>query len=182
MPVLAAETQFYPPSLFAAGSHDNDPWWVLQTKPRCEKALARSLVRERVGYFLPQGQSRRRYQRRWVTTHLPLFPGYLFMRGTEDARITAIQTNKVVSILEVNDQERLHAELTALHQVVNSGEEVSAEPQLPEGAKVEVIRGALSGVCGIVSRCDGSSRIIVEVKMLNRGVSVQVEDWMLQKI
>jgi transcriptional antiterminator RfaH len=182
VPVLAAETQCYPADLFCQECHSDEQWWVLHTKPRCEKSLARILKREGISFFLPQGRTKRKHQRRWVTTHLPLFPGYLFLRGTDDSRTAAIQTNKVVATLEVDNQGQLHRELTALHQVVNSSEEVAPAPSIEPGCPVEVVRGALTGLRGVVSRCDGVARIILEVKMLNRGVSVQVEEWMLQKI
>jgi transcription antitermination factor NusG len=111
-----------------------------------------------------------------------LFPGYLFLQGTEQSRLTALQTNKVVTTLNVNDQDQLQSELHALHQAVCSGNEVKAEPQIEEGDRVEVVHGSLVGLRGYVSRCDGLTRIIIVVKMLGRGISIQVEDWMLQKI
>lgn len=182
MPVLVAEPQFFPSDLFSRPETEDEKWFVLHTKPRCEKSLARILMQERIKFFLPQGQSRRKVQRRWVTTSLPLFPGYLFLQGTEQSRLIALQTNKVVATLTVNDQDQLHSELHALHQAVCSGNEVKAEPQIEEGDRVEVVHGSLVGLRGYVSRCDGLTRIIIVVKMLGRGISIQVEDWMLQKV
>lgn len=182
MPALVAEAQIHPSDLFSQSGKEDEEWCVLHTKPRCEKTLARILLQERISFFLPQGQSRRKVQRRWVTTSLPLFPGYLFLYGTEHSRLTALQTNKVVSTLTVNDQDQLQNELSALYQVVCSGNEVKAEPRIEEGDHVEVVHGSLVGLRGTASRCDGLTRVIIEVMMLGRGVSVQVEDWMLRKI
>jgi transcription antitermination factor NusG len=182
VPVLAAESQIYPADLFVRSSNEEEKWWVLHTKSRCEKSLARTLEREGISFFLPLGQSKRRHQRRLVTSHVPLFPGYLFLRGDDQSRIVALQTNKVATTLDVEDQEQLEGELSALFRVVCSGEEVKAEPSLHTGDRIEVIYGVLAGLRGVIVRNDGQSRIFIDVKMLGRGVSVQVEDWMIQKI
>ena len=70
-------------------------WWVLQTRPRMEKCVARKLLLANVSFFLPLHTRRWRTQGRWVTSHLPLFTGYLFLRGESEARLAAMQTNVV---------------------------------------------------------------------------------------
>jgi transcriptional antiterminator RfaH len=182
MPLLASKNQLYPADILSRKPAEDDHWWVLHTKPRCEKALARILMQERISCFLPLGQTKRKYQRRWVISQVPLFPGYVFLKGNEDSRLTALQTNKVVATLNVENQIQLQSELNDLYHVISSGHDVQPESGIKEGNRVEVAHGVLVGLRGIVSRCDGHSRIFIEVNMLGRGVSVQVEDWMLQKI
>jgi transcription antitermination factor NusG len=58
---------------------------------------------------------------------------------------------------------------------------VKAEPAIVEGDRVEIVKGALAGLSGIVVRRDSNYRLFVEVKVLGRSVSVQIENWMLQK-
>ena len=66
-------------------SHRSQPepdglrWWVLHVRPRAEKMLARKLRVRRVGYYLPQHEQSKTYQRRTVASRAPVFPGYLFV-------------------------------------------------------------------------------------------------------
>ena len=54
MPILPAEPDRYPADLFSGDPAGGEcAWWVLHTKPRQEKSLARHLQAAGVGYFLP---------------------------------------------------------------------------------------------------------------------------------
>ena len=56
MPVLQREPNIWPDGLFAElaeASSDVLPWWVLHTRARTEKLVARLLCRAGVSFFLP---------------------------------------------------------------------------------------------------------------------------------
>ena len=186
MPALKEEPQLYPQDIFEEPTpveiSDESSWWVLHTRPRSEKALARMLRAKQTAYFLPQGKTKRYVQRRCVTTIKPLFPGYLFLYGSSKSYEIALQTRKVVSRLEVSDQRRLQEELAKLHFLITREVPLEAESGFAKGTQVEITEGSLKGLVGKVTRRDGVSRVILEIQMLNQGVSVQVEDWMLRKV
>ncbi|MBD3676014.1 MAG: hypothetical protein HUJ26_21100 [Planctomycetaceae bacterium] len=200
MPVLEAEPQLFPDNLFCEtegnvahgecaehghygrGELNDKRWMVLQTKPRSEKQLARMLRARGVAHFLPQGASRRKTQRRWVTSYRPLFPGYLFLYGEAEDFSASLMTNKVVNALPVQDPVQLHQELYRIHELLTLGVNLSAEPVLVEGDPVEIVSGSLAGLRGKVVRLDGQSRVILGVKMINQGVSILVEEWMLRRV
>jgi len=194
MPVLAAEPQLFPEGLFCAIEEDEDSgedtenecsekgWVVLQTKPRCEKQLARMLRAREIPHFLPQGSVRRKSQRRWVTTYHPLFPGYLFLYGDSEDYSDSLMTNKVVNALPVANAEQLHEELFKIHELITQDVQFRAEPALVEGDPVEIVSGSLTGMRGKVVRLDGQSRVILGVKMINQGVSILAEEWMLRRL
>jgi hypothetical protein len=84
MPIISLEPFLFPEELFMAKhcpfSLNTVPatdarWWVLRTRPRCEKALARSLLNQGISFFLPLFERRHRLQGRRVVSHLPLFAG-----------------------------------------------------------------------------------------------------------
>lgn len=184
MPVVAAEPQIFPQSLFSriAEGEAEGHWWVLHTRPRTEKVVARTLRQTGDAFFLPMGVTKRLVQRRWVETQLPLFAGYFFLYGTEHSYHRAIKTNKIVSALEVQDQERLHKDLSSLSLLLEAKHQLSLHPGLAVGDQVEITSGSLAGLKGVVTRRDGETRIIVEVKMLNQQVSAQIDGCLLQKL
>jgi transcriptional antiterminator RfaH len=185
MPLLPLEPFLYPEGLFTKPPSAGEgflPWWVLHTKPRTEKALARRCLSRGVSFFLPQYQREWRSKGRLLRSHLPLFPGYLFLRGDEGARLQALETNLVARWLPVPDQERLSLDLARVFRLVTSDAPLTPEDHLLPGTPVEIINGPLTGLEGVVIRRGKQLKIFVEVQFLQRGVSVEIETWMIQPI
>jgi transcriptional antiterminator RfaH len=174
----------HPAELFA----DPDPvggreaWWVLHTRPRAEKAVARALFAGRVPYFLPVYEYSRRTGGRVQTSHLPLFPGYVFLRAGDEGRTKALETNQVATCIPVPDQEKLREQLEAVHKVMTSGAPIGPEAQLVPGAEVTITRGPLTGLRGKILRRGNRLTFVVEVHLLGQGVAAQIEQWMLEPI
>lgn len=185
MPVLQREPNIWPDGLFAelaeAGS-DVLPWWVLHTRARTEKLVARLLCRAGVSFFLPLYERVRKIQRRTVRSHLPLFPGYVFLRGDDDARQTALETNLLANCLEVFDQEQFADDLVRTHQLLASGAPVMPESRLQPGMPAEIISGPLTGCRGKILRRGSGMRFVIEVNFLHQGASVEVEAHMVQPL
>jgi hypothetical protein len=59
MPLLSLETSLYPSDVLAGEAPlpaVGNRWWVLHTRPRAEKSLARKLLARGTGFFLPLHQ------------------------------------------------------------------------------------------------------------------------------
>src|SRR5262249_6831189 len=96
-------------------------WWVLHTRARNEKLVARWLDNEGIPTYVPVVVVRHTYAKRKVAFEVPLFPGYVFMHGTLHERLRALQTNRVVRVIDVDDQARLQRELTQIRRAIESG-------------------------------------------------------------
>ena len=85
MPLLPAEPFVFPDDLLsspaAADTAAGACWWVLHTRPRAEKTLARKCLRRRLPFFLPLHKRQWRNRGRLFCSHTPLFPGYVFLHG-----------------------------------------------------------------------------------------------------
>lgn len=185
MTVLALEPNVAPADLFGSGKHldwEIDRWWVLHTRPRAEKTLARQLLRRQVPFFLPLFEKRQRIQRRLVTSYLPLFPGYLFLQGDDDARQAALETNLVAGTIGVEEQQRLAEDLERIHDLIQTGAPLAPEARLQPGMAAEITSGPLVGRRGTVVRRGSSMRLVIEVNFLQQGASVEVDDSMVQPI
>jgi transcription antitermination factor NusG len=185
MPLLPLEPYLFPGNLFSApewdGSNDSR-WWVLHTRPRAEKSLARRFVDRHLSFFLPLHKRQWCNQGRRFCSHVPLFPGYVFLYGDSHARWEALRTNLVANVLPVADQEQLHVDLTRVYQLIVSSVPLQPEEHLAVGTPVEITDGPLAGLAGKVIRQDKQFRFVVEVQFLQRGVSVAVERWMFEPI
>src|SRR5262245_58126916 len=109
MPILPLEKTIFPDGLLDSpnGESVRTDWWVLHTKPRTEKTLARKLLGHSVPFFLPVYSKRARQGNRTTTSYLPLFPSYLFIAGDDSMRRIALETNYVVRTIQVVDRDRL---------------------------------------------------------------------------
>jgi transcription antitermination factor NusG len=179
MPLLAAEPSQFPASLFDlainAGSQE-ERWWVLHTRPRQEKALARHLLQLKVPFYLPVVPRRSRIRGRLMTSHLPLFPGYLFLHANREQKTVALTTNRVASALAVADQIRIWNDLRQVYQLIASGQPITPEDRLAPGVLVEIRQGPLTGMKGKILRAASGFRFVVEVDFIQRGASVTLDD------
>lgn len=184
MPLLAMEPSVYPENLFddAADFAGARRWWVLHTRPRAEKALARKCFGQDVPFFLPLYPKRWCSAGRWQRSYLPLFPGYLFLHGDEQHRLSALQTNLVAHVIPVAEQQQLHADLLRVHRLIDAGSSLTPEERLQPGTPVEIIAGPMAGLRGKVLSRGRHMQFFIEVQFLQRGVSVEIEPSLFQAI
>jgi len=157
-------------------------WWVLHTRPRQEKCLARRLHRQRIPFYLPLYARRRRVRGSLVTSYLPLFTSYVFLLANREERIAALATARVVQPLRVVGEEELWRDLAQVYRLIASGAPVAPEEQLSPGALVEITSGPLAGLKGKILRAASGSRFVVQVDFIQLGASVLLDDFTLTRI
>jgi transcription antitermination factor NusG len=156
------------------------PWYALQVRPRYEKQIALALVNKGIDGFLPLYRHRSRWSDRMKEVQLPLFPGYLFCRLDLNHRLPVLITPGVLHIVGIGKTPHPveEDEITALQSIIFSG--LNAEPRsyLNIGEKVRIEVGPLAGTEGILTAIKGSARLVVSVGLLQRSVSVEInESW-----
>lgn len=174
MPILEPEVALHPPQLFEL-SEGAPPWRVARVRSRQEKRLARHLLGRGVAFYLPLERKEVRRGGRLFVSHLPLFPGYAFFRGGAAERTTALQSNVLVGVLEVQDQARLHRELASLWSLQQAGLPLVAHPWLGPGDAVEIREGPFKGWTGTVLREKGRLRLVVSVTFLRQAVAAEID-------
>jgi transcriptional antiterminator RfaH len=185
MPLLPLEPFVCPDNLFdqpAAPEQDIGRWWVLHTRPRAEKALARILLGRKLRFFLPLYQKQLRSSGRCLNSYLPLFSGYIFLHGDSHDRLHALETNLVAQVLPVENQLQIHRDLMRVHDLMIMGACLSPEERLQPGMLVEIVRGPLIGMQGKIVTRHNKMRFLVEVQFLQQGVSLDIESWMIQRV
>jgi transcriptional antiterminator RfaH len=185
MPLLPLETYLAPENLLDRSAVELSAlgqWWVLHTRPRAEKTLARKFLGRGLAFYLPLYQRQWRTRGRLFSSHLPLFPGYVFLHGDAHARLQALETNAVVRFLPVADQPQLQEDLVRVHRLIASGAPLTPEGQLRPGSCVEVVAGPFAGMQGKVLKVGKRLKFLVEVRFLQQGVSVEVDGWMIRSL
>ena len=157
-------------------------WFVLHCKSRQEKALADDLAALRVPHYLPLVRQVRYHGHRKALIDTPLFPGYVFLRGDRDQAYLADRTRRVAGILKVPDQKRLDWELGNLYLALLNAAPLIDFPYLQKGVKVEVRSGPFRGLQGIVNDRLPRQRILLQIDMLGRAVSLEIDGALLDLV
>jgi transcription antitermination factor NusG len=157
-------------------------WFVLSTRSRQEKALAADLTENGIAHFLPLVTKIRFWGNRKAKVQEALFPGYLFLRGSNEETYFADRTGRVAQIIPVADQKELTWELQNLAKALDSDTPLDPYPYLKKGVRVEVTSGPLRGLQGIVESRGSSEQLILAVDMLGRAVSLELHGALVEPI
>jgi len=166
------------------GSPSLIAWRALTVKSRHEKVAAQSLRGRGLEEFLPLYTSRRQWSDRSVTVEMPLFPGYVFCRVSQQQRVQALTAPGVGSIVGFGGKDATveDHEIENVRRMLNSGRPVEPWPYVRVGHVVEIQAGPLSGLRGEVVREKGIWRLIVNVELLQRSVAAELGREMVQVV
>jgi len=157
-------------------------WWVAHTKSRNEKALAHDLVAKNISYFLPMTWKVQRRSHRTFRSLLPLFSGYLFFCGRETERVELLRTNRVATVIEVKDQEKLLDELVQFERALRAGAPLTPYKYIKAGQRCRVVAGPLLGLEGIVIQIKNVARLVLQIDMLGQAASVEIDIDLIEPI
>ena len=152
-------------------------WYALQTKSRHEKIVRDRLVSNGIEPLLPTVKRLSLWKDRKKEIEVPLFSGYCFARFTWPERISVLSISGVVSLVgSGKDPEPIPLEeISALQNLMVSTLQYDYHPYLTEGLEVEVMRGPLKQVRGIIVRKESGHRLILNVRLIQQAVSVEID-------
>ncbi|HEX4004980.1 MAG TPA: UpxY family transcription antiterminator [Acidobacteriaceae bacterium] len=152
-------------------------WWALYTRHQHEKVVAEMLTAKNFDVFLPLYSSVRRWKDRRKVISLPLFPGYVFLRGGYGRRLEVVSTPGIHMILTHGERVATIPEedIQAIRKTVEGNFRVEPHPFLKCGERVRVTRGPLQGVEGILTRKKNLFRLVLSVDMLAQSVGVEID-------
>jgi transcription antitermination factor NusG len=159
-------------------------WHALHTRHQHEKAVLQALAGKGHTVFLPLYAATHFWRRRPTQVHLPLFPGYLFIRGGLDRQLQILSTPGIVGIVKAGPAAAVvpPEQIAAVYRIVENSSHVEPHSYLHSGDRVQVISGALQGLAGILIRTKGEFRLVVSLEMLGRAAAVEVDISCVQRI
>lgn len=186
MPILRREPDLFPDDFLGrpeVGSETERVWWAVHTLPRREKALVRRLRVLDVWHYLPQREHRFRSPKgRNRVSYVPLFPGYLFIYGSDSQRQQAVDTGCLARILHVLDGAKLTADLRQIKLLTDSGLPLTPEATLEPGVAVRVTSGPFHGFEGRLLKRHSGDQLLVLVNYLQQGISISLGNWEVERI
>jgi len=191
MPILPKQQDIYPNDLLdvVEGGAGREPpvvggrWVAFYTLSRREKDLMRKLQAAGVPFYAPM--VRRRLHSpggRVRASYVPLFPGYVFSLVDDEQRRAALATNTVARWIPIVDERMLVDDLRAIKRLIDTERPLTPEARIEPGQAVRVRTGALRGLEGTVVKRRGAERLLVAVRFLNQGASIELEDVDLERL
>lgn len=184
MPILPREPDIFPANLLTEPHGlESDKWWVLYTLSRREKELMRRLRAAKIAHFGPLVKRQNRSPSgRMRHSYVPLLAGYVFLCGSAEQRVQVLQTNCVSRCLDVSDVEQLLFDLRQIQRLIECDAPLTPEARLATGMRVRVRSGPLLGLEGTVVERRGQQQLLIAVQFIQRGASIQIGDYQLERI
>ena len=191
MPILPRQRDLFPETLLddvsdagdGSGAAEEQGWIAFYTLSRREKDLMRKLEAAAIPFYAPLIKRRLLSPAgRTRLSYVPLFPGYVFSRVDDDQRRAALATNTVARWLPIGDPAGFASDLRNIQRLIATDQPLTPEALLEPGQPVRVRSGPLLGLEGTVVKRRGGQRLVVAVRFLSQGASVELEDVDLERL
>jgi transcription antitermination factor NusG len=152
------------------------PWYAIKVRTRSEPVAVTALRNKGYQALSPSVAERRRYSDRMAVVHTPAFPGYIFCRLDAREKVPVLSCPAVDYIVgfggaltTVPDDE-----IDGVCRLLDAG--ASPRPYLAVGQKIRVEYGSLAGLEGILERFGKQNRLVVSLQLLQRSVSLDIDE------
>ncbi len=159
-----------------------EKWRVAHTKSRREKALARFLYKEGIGYYLPMFYRRQPNKSRVRFSLAPVFNGYLFFKATDLQRYQALKSNHIANVIEVKDQAKFVCELQQIRRVISQDIPLFPFDFLNQGQEVVVRKGPLKGIQGKIVKKKSQYRLVLKVSYIDQAVALDIDAALVEPV
>lgn len=161
---------------------DSLPWYALKVRTRSEPVAVAALRNRGYDPFCPIVAERRKYCDRMAVVNTPVFPGYIFCRLNYAEKVPVLSSPAVEYIVSFFGAPAIvpEAEIEAVRRTVQAG--ARPHPYLAVGEKIRIECGPLAGVEGVLARVGKQQRMVVSVHLLQRSVSVEIDEDQIRKI
>lgn len=170
---MSAEPTTNQTSASPSASH----WYALRTRSRHEKMVRDQLVHRGIEHLLPTVKRLSQWKDRKKEVEVPLFSGYCFVRFEPDQKLPILKTVGVVDIVGSGQRPEPipDEEIIAIQTLMASVLPYDPHPYLQEGMLVEVIRGPLQGIRGMLLRKDKRHRLVIGVRLIQQAAAVEID-------
>lgn len=151
-------------------------WYAAYTSSRHEKRVAEHLRQRDVECCLPLYETVHHWNNGRHRVQLPLFPGYIFVHVALRDKLRALQVPGLIDFVAFGGSPAVlpDEEVAMLRHSLAAGANPGPHPYLTVGTRVEIRRGPLQGLTGILLRHQGRLRVVLSVEIILRSIFVEV--------
>ena len=153
-------------------------WYALYTNPRSEKKAHAELLIKGIDAYLPLQRTLKQWSDRKKWVEEPLFRSYIFVKIPQSRYFDVLNTPGIVRY--VTFEGRAVAippkQIDAIRYYLddNAALQEEGDVNLEAGTSVEIIRGPLKGLTGILTDYQGRRKIRIEIEAIGQTVQVTI--------
>jgi|SRR3954447_16204123 transcription antitermination factor NusG len=161
-------------------------WYAIQTRAKHEKKVATELRGTGINVFLPLLTEKRQWSDRRMTVDVPLFSCYLFVNvdSSAEARISILRAAGVLRFVGGHHKEAAipDGDIESINILLAKKVPFVSHSFLEIGQRVRIRGGALDGVEGVLTKCNGKNRLALSVDTIQRSLSISLEGYQVEPI
>jgi len=161
-------------------------WYALYTRSRAEKKVYNELIHRNIAAFLPMHKVIRQWSDRKKIVEAPLFNSYIFVNITEKEHLPTLQVAGVVRFISFEGKAVPipTQQIEAIKAYLGEGapEYDKNELALEAGVSIEITRGPMMGLNGILLTLHGKHRVKVEIECVGQSLIIDVPRTSLRKV
>jgi transcription antitermination factor NusG len=152
-------------------------WYALYTKPRWEKKIDSYLIRKNIESWCPLQKIERQWSDRKKIIEEPLFKSYVFVKISDDERLSVLQTEGVINFVHhlrkpavIREEEIKNIKLYLLEKDVHLS--IQSMQSFQKDDKVIISQGIFMDNKGTILRNEGK-KIYVQLESLGQVMIVE---------
>jgi transcription antitermination factor NusG len=154
---------------------ESRPWQVLHVLSNHEKRVSQHLAVRSIQHYLPLYTERVKWTDRTVTAERPLFTGYVFVRFSNQSRLSVISVPGVLNVLGDEERDTVSCEdVEKIKMGLASGLLLRPHPRVTLGMRVRVRNGVFAGAEGIVTDLRHQCKVIITLEAVRQCFSLEV--------
>jgi transcription antitermination factor NusG len=155
----------------------NVNWFAFRVRARHDKSVALYLSEKKQECFVPLVRVTRKWGKRLATAELPLFPGYVFCRSHRFGMLPILTTPGIVGVLRAGKSPVpvSGAEISVIKRAIGASIPIEPCRYINVGQRVEIQRGPLKGVVGIIADHRKHDRLVLSVSLIRSSVLLHVD-------
>jgi len=156
-------------------------WYAVHTRSRFERKVEAQLIARGIESFLPLLAQKHKWSDRQKIVQEPLFPGYIFVRETLEAkrRLAVLQTTGVVEFVGAGGHGASipDVQIENVRTLLTHNISFSPWPFLRAGQRVRIRGGSLDGIEGILLSKNADCSIVVSIDLIQKSLAIRLKDY-----
>jgi transcriptional antiterminator RfaH len=160
-------------------------WFALYTRSRTEKKVYTELIKRSIKAFLPLRKVVRQWSDRKKIVEVPLFNSYVFVNICPKDHLSSLQVDGAVRFVTFSGKAVPipPQQIEAIKAYLGEGAPVYDNTiiDLEAGENVEIIRGPMMGLNGVLITLLGKHRVKIEIDCVGQSLIIDVPRTSLRK-
>ena len=167
---LFIESQFINDDCYLIGTSPEHRWYPVYCKPNKEKKLSELATQKNISWYLPTFLHHRMTRGHRVESHIPMFPGYVFLLLNRQQNWQVKTSGLIIRILPVTEktEQQILEDLNNIRkfELISRTQPVKVRADLIPGKRFTITNGKLKGTEGVIVKIKNRTEFIVHLDFL----------------